>query len=476
MKRNLLKTLVGISIMSVMIAGVGVTAEEYYEDYTGENYYEDYYDNGYYGDDSYDDYYDDSYNGDDYYDEGYYDDGYYDDYYDDSYNGDDYYDDGYQEEYYEETPSTESAPVESSPAEESVGETEPVNTSDAAFAHQAPRTDIKRGNNKKREQADAEGRVHSYLTGKLIDQSIGFRRPVAVMINNIIDALPQDGISKASVIYEAPVEGEITRMMAIFEDLTDISKIGPVRSCRDYYIDFAIEFDAIYVHFGQAIYACELLNSDMVNNISGLEIQEAFGTLNGYAGEDIFFRTDDRPAPHNCYTSETGIKTAIERKGYSMDLDNSYMGHFKFAADGETVTYSDGKATHIVPHRYSNNPYFDYNPDTHKYYRSEYPDRSAGPAQIDQTTGEQVSVDNVIVQYCPIRNYDDHGYLDIDTNAGGDAILFTQGTYTKATWEKASDWGQAKYYDKNGEEIAINQGQTWVCIVQDTKAGDTSFE
>lgn len=80
---------------------------------------------------------------------------------------------------------------------------------------------------------------------------------------------------------------------------------------------------------------------------------------------------------HNCYTSGEGILKGIEKKEYSMELDNDYTGHFKFAADGETVTYSEGTATHIVPHQYSNHPYFDYDETTQKYLRSEYPDRSA---------------------------------------------------------------------------------------------------
>lgn len=384
--------------------------------------------------------------------EEYYDDG---TYYDiDSYN-EEYYDDGsYSEEYADD--SSESA-----------------GSSDSWY--QTPRTDIQRGGGE-RETPDENGQIHSYLTGQLTDAEIALQRPVAVMINNIINALPQSGIENASVIYEAPVEGEITRMMAIFDSVDGIDKIGPVRSCRDYYIDWALEFDAIYVHYGQAVYAYDLLNSDMVNNISGLQYQDSVGELNGYAGEDVFFRSSDRVAPHNCYTSGEGILKGIERKGYSMELDNDYTGHFKFAADGETVTYPEGTATHIVPHKYTNYPFFDYDTTTEKYLRSEYPDRSAGAAQIDDTTGDQLAVDNVIIQYCEIQNYDDHGYLNINTNSGGDAILFTKGTYEHATWVKDSDWGPAKYYDADGNEITINQGKTWVCIVQDTRKDDTSFE
>lgn len=461
MKNKVLAMIAGISVTaSCLTPGIVLAEETYYEDGS----YEEYYDDGYY---------DESYDGgyyEEYYDDSSYNDGYYEEYYDDS-----SYNDGYYEEYYDDTSYNDGYyEVEAADSSEGFSET----TSDAseeASWHQNFRTEIERGGGE-REEADADGKIHSYLTGKLTDQSKVLSRPIAIMINNIINALPQAGISKAAVIYEAPVEGDITRMMAIFEDIDGMEKIGPVRSCRDYFVDFALEFDAIYTHYGQAVYAYDLLNSDMVNNISGLEYQDSVGSINGYAGEEIFYRTSDREAPHNCYTSAEGIQKAIERKDYDMELDNEYTGHFKFAADGEIVTYTDGTATHIVPHRYANTPYFDYDAETHKYLRSEYPDRSAGPAQIDELTGEQLAVDNVIIQYCKIKPYDDHGYLNVNTNYGGEAILFTQGTYQKATWEKSTDWGPARYYDADGNEIAINQGQTWVCIVEDTRSGDTSFE
>ncbi|MDO4344415.1 MAG: DUF3048 domain-containing protein [Eubacteriales bacterium] len=347
------------------------------------------------------------------------------------------------------------------------GETE--ETEDPSW-HQEPKTQISRGN-AQRETANQEGQVHSYLTGKLTSQEIAYTRPMAIMINNIINAMPQAGLSKAEVVYEAPVEGAITRLLAIFEDYSELEKIGPVRSCRDYFIDFAMEFDALYTHYGQAVYAFDLLNSDMVDNISGLQYQEAAGEINGYAGEDIFYRTDDRPAPHNAYTSYEGLMRAVERKEYDMALDDDYSGHFKFASDGETVSYSEGTASYIRPSLYSNEPYFQYDGESGQYLRFQY-----GDAQIDELTWNQLAYDNVIIQYCQIRPYDDNGYLDVNTNSGGEAILFTRGTYTTATWKKDSDWGPARYYDASGNEITINQGKTWVCIVQDTLKGDLVIE
>lgn len=328
------------------------------------------------------------------------------------------------------------------------------------------KTDIQR-NGAQLETPDENGQVRSYLTGKLTDASIAQVRPVSVMINNIINAMPQAGIANADVVIEAPVEGEITRLLAVFENYADLQKIGPVRSCRDYFIDFAMEFDAIYTHYGQAVYAFELLNSDMVNNISGLQYQDSVGEILGYAGEDIFYRTDDRPAPHNAYTSFDGLMRAIERKGYSMNFADDYSGHFRFAQDGERISYTDGTASYVRPSLYSNSPYFEYDAATGLYNRFQYGDR-----QIDELTGNQLAYDNVIIQYCPVRAYDENGYIDIDTHSGGEAILFTNGTFQNATWTKEAAWGPARYYDASGNELKINQGKTWICIVQDTKKGD----
>lgn len=319
-------------------------------------------------------------------------------------------------------------------------------------------------------EPETEDTEHSYLTGKKVDPSIGRKRPIAVMLNNISAACPQAGIAKADVVYEAPVEGGITRLMGIFEDYAGMEKIGSVRSCRDYYVRYALEFDAIYMHFGQAVYAFDLLNSEKVNNISGLEYQEEAGKIQGYAGEDIFYRTSDRPSPHNVYTSEESIKTAIKRKEYRTDYAPEYKGHYKFASDGETVSLAGGTATHIEPGYEVNEPDFEYNAEDHLYYRSQY-----GDAQIDQLTEKQLAYTNVIFQVSKWENYDDNGYLNIDTVSGGEAYVFSNGTYVKGTWKKESEDAPARYYDGDGKEITLNQGKTWVCIIQDTYQDKISF-
>ena len=136
----------------------------------------------------------------------------------------------------------------------------------------------------------------SYLTGLPIKVEDSLNRPLAVMINNIKAGCPQSGIADAAIIYEAPVEGRITRLMAIYDDYTNLEKVGSIRSSRDYFVYFALEYDAIYAHFGQATpYVGELLNGPRVDNISG-----AVAGIKRPA-TNTFYDEPGRKAPHQKY-------------------------------------------------------------------------------------------------------------------------------------------------------------------------------
>lgn len=115
-----------------------------------------------------------------------------------------------------------------------------------------------------------DGYVRSHLTGQWIDEEIGKKRPIAVMINNIQAALPQSGISQADVIYECMVEGGLTRLMAIFQSVDGMDKIGPVRSARTYYVYLAGEWNAFYFHYGQCEYAKPYLSAYITQNVNGV--------------------------------------------------------------------------------------------------------------------------------------------------------------------------------------------------------------
>lgn len=312
------------------------------------------------------------------------------------------------------------------------------------------------------EDALPEGMVKSYLTGEPVAEVQGRRRPVAVMLSNIISACPQSGISRAGVIYEAPVEGGITRLMGLFENYDDLEKIGSVRSCREYYVYLAAGFDALYYHYGQAAYAIPLLESDHIDNVNGMEYSE-----------QVYYRTSDRPSPHNAYLDAAGIAAGIDLCGYRTSYKDGYDGFFQFASETEPETLEQGRnAAYVAPGGYfHNNPWFSYDEASGMYLRYQF-----GEPQIDEMTQEQLAVKNIIVQYCSWKKYDDNAeYLDIDVVNGGTGTYITSGKAIDVTWSKDDPWGVTKYRDGNGDEIKLNPGKTWVLIVLDNYTDETEI-
>ena len=296
------------------------------------------------------------------------------------------------------------------------------------------------------ERETVNGKMQSYLTGEWLDADAATRRPIAVMIPNNAPAMPQYGLSKAAIIYEAPVEGRITRLMGVFEDYDGLDHIGPVRSSRDYFVYVAMGYEAIYCNWGLARpYVEELLRSDTVQNISagvgGIHnpSDEAFGRIKraGYATE------------FTGYLFMDGLEKAVKRQKYETEYDDAYVPPFTFAADGFRAEYEDEKdATMVYPGgRTENrggygvyNPYFEYNEKDRLYYR--YQD---GKKQIDEYDNSQLAVSNVVFQYCHGEVRDKKDYLAFGVHGEGDALVFTNGkTWICNIWEEYGEFVEYK--------------------------------
>ncbi len=328
------------------------------------------------------------------------------------------------------------------------------------------------------EDTSDEEVFRSQFSGEQITYNKLDHRPLAVMMNNIQAGCPQSGIEQASIVYEAPVEGRITRLMGIFEDYENIPKIGSIRSSRDYFVYLALEYDAIYAHFGQAtIYVGDMLNSEAVDNISG-----AVSGIDRPA-TNAFFRTSDRKAPHNVYLSNEGVLKDIEKFGYRTTLRTGFIHKFTYPELGERVSYDDApKASVLYPggketgkaNGYSKvQSRFEYNEADKKYYRFQYGDK-----HIDAETGNQLAYDNVVFQYCDGIVRDSNDYLafgligeDVDK-----AIVFTDGKMIEGTWNRTQIYEPTKYHDKDGNEIELNTGKTWICIIWKDYADDVVIE
>lgn len=314
---------------------------------------------------------------------------------------------------------------------------------------------------------------HSFLTGEEMDPDQVSKRPLAVMLNNIKEGCPQTGIAGAAIVYEAPVEGRITRLMGLFEDYELMDKIGYVRSSRDYFVYCALEYDAIYAHFGQATpYVGELLNSKRVDNISG-----AVGGIDRPAAE-TFLRSTDREAPHNVYVDVKGLMTDIEKFGYSLTYHESHKAKFTFMQNipekkDALVLYPGGKETDKANGYSRVEARFEYNKQDGKYYRFQY-----GSPQIDESTGEQLAYENVIFQYCYGEVRDENDYLAFGCHGDNQkkVQVFTRGGMTEGTWSRYADTDPAYYVDANGDPIVLSPGKTWICLIWEDYGQDVVIE
>ena len=314
---------------------------------------------------------------------------------------------------------------------------------------------------------DENGLMQSYLTGEWIDASIAQRRPMAVMLGNNKAILPQYGISKAGIIYEAPVEGRISRIMAIIEDYDDLEFVGPVRSSRDYFVYEAMAYDAIYCNWGLAVpYVEELLASDRVDNIS----QALTGIHNPYSA--AFFRRE-RPGYKTEYTGYMYVdkyEAGVDHFNYEKEYRDSFEQAFTFANDGWPATYDNyPDATVVYPGGSSetnrsgygsHRPRFEYNAEDGLYYRYQF-----DKEHIDEYNGEQIAVANVVFKVCDGAARDVNDYLIFGVHGEGDAYVFTSGKVIKGTWSRNGDSGANMFYDEKGNEIIFNQGKTWICCI-----------
>lgn len=310
------------------------------------------------------------------------------------------------------------------------------------------------------DQPPREGMVRSRLTNEWVDEEVANTRPIAVMTPNESAAVPHYNLSRASILYEAPVEGSMTRMMAIYEDWEDLEKIGNVRSLRTYYGYWAMEWDAFIIHVGGPYFISEVLDKPDVQDLD--------------EDHTAFFRSSDRKAPHNCYVSGPGIKEVIEKRNLGLEYRNlADEHHYKFAPDSAPNTLSqysdavDAKEVDMTGCYRLTRCYFKYNEEDGLYYRYQHLSSAADGPHIDAVTGEQLTFKNLLVQRMHSENLGE-GYLAFrnhDTTLDG--WYFTNGKGIHVNWQKTTDWGATRYYDDNGEEISLNTGKTMVMIIHE---------
>ncbi|MBR5537799.1 MAG: DUF3048 domain-containing protein [Clostridia bacterium] len=311
----------------------------------------------------------------------------------------------------------------------------------------------------------ADGNVNP-LTGLcdgISDEALN-TRPVAVMINNMIKALPQWGISQADIIYEMLAEGRITRFLAIFQDHSKIDKLASIRSARPYYIDIAQSYGAVYIHFGGSVPAYDAIakRSDLIS-IDGIK-----GSWEG----TVFFRDAQRKKQmgleHSVYTTGEYLDLAMEKLvNQGKDLNQTeHPSAFKFGDRWHDNSAVDGEPANKVTITFSSShkPWFQYDAETEKYLRFQY-----GDPQMDGVADTQLAIDNVLVLRMTLTELGGELKLvEVGTTGKGDGYFFTKGKYVPITWEKETYNSEIKYYTLDGEELVVSRGQTFVSVITTT--------
>ncbi|WP_165916165.1 DUF3048 domain-containing protein [Marinisporobacter balticus] len=297
--------------------------------------------------------------------------------------------------------------------------------------------------NEKPEKVKKVG-VPSPISGMYAKEENIHKRPFAVMFDNQSKARPQAGLDQAEIVYEILAEGNITRYMAIF--LTnEPNLIGPVRSARPYFLDKAMEFDALYVHDGGSPQALKDIKNLKIGDISAQS-----------RGKDIFWRKNHKVRPHNEYTNAAAIRKAAMQSHYreNVDFDTYIFNDEDQKNGGSSLTYVK------MPYSKTYKPNFKYNEEDGLYYR--YINKEP---HLDEGSKNHLTAKNIIIQKAQTKVIDNEGRREINLVGKGEGLFITKGEICKVTWEKKSRRAITRFFYEDGEEIKFNPGITWMEVI-----------
>ncbi|MBU1106123.1 MAG: DUF3048 domain-containing protein [Candidatus Riflebacteria bacterium] len=266
-------------------------------------------------------------------------------------------------------------------------------------------------------------------------------RPLAVMIENHNRSRPQSGLDQADLVYEMPVEGGITRFMAVYTRSPGL--LGPVRSCREYFIDRALEANALYVHCGSSPTGYAYLSKSGINSVDEIKHSKPF------------FRDNTRKAPHNLYGTGAGLLDYMSEK-IAMTLPVSPK-LLNYGSNSITAT-RPGESVRI---RYHGNYTLDV-----KYENGAYQRYMNDVLHVDRETQKPLRASAVVVQVAAMQVVDKAGRQEISFIGSGEAWILENGKMTAVTWAKKTPRELTSYKDSSGREYLFPKGlPVWVQVV-----------
>ncbi len=280
-------------------------------------------------------------------------------------------------------------------------------------------------------------------------------RPVAIAINNISVAQSvQAGIQKADLVYETEVEGGITRLLALYQNVSAVEKIGTIRSARYVFVDLALGHNALYIHHGQDPVYCKPHLRD-IDDINLSEGNYGFRLKNGLAVE------------HTLYTNGEKLWSGMVKDGRKTENTKNTGDWATFADEAAAVVPKNSAKSISVLFSSSYRTVFRYD-ETNKTYTRYFRDT----LRKDTFTGETTQVQNVFVLLTSIQNYPD-GYHRQVSLQGGDGYYCTNGAYTPIKWKKGNASSGFSFTNTDGTPLLVAPGRSWVCIASRTKSKPT---
>lgn len=298
------------------------------------------------------------------------------------------------------------------------------------------------GEMQKPTSAAAREKYYSPLTGREVANAGLTKRAVtAVMVENSPEARPQSGLKDAGVVFEAVAEGGITRFIALYQE-AEPSLVGPVRSARPYFLEWALAFDPAVVHVGGSDEALQMLQSGNY----GLDVNEVSG--------GPIFRSKDRAAPHNAYTNFANYSAYETAHGKTASTFAAWPRQ-----DGAASSAPDAASIDLAPSTGQFSVHYDYDAASNTYKRSE-----GGAPHLDRELG-QIAPDVVIALRVQQGLMADGLHSIFQTTGSGDAYVFQNGTVAQVQWSRAAASDMLKFTDASGAEIKLNRGQVWLTAV-----------
>jgi len=314
----------------------------------------------------------------------------------------------------------------------------------------------------------------SRLTGLPIYEEYLYRRPFAAVINNSGQALPQSGIASADIIYEVLAEGDVTRLVGIFQSYLP-EKIGPMRSARDYFIDFALNHDALFIHHGSSPGGYSRINTLRITNLDGMALEgSVFWRDRSYP--EWAFNTGTRPFEHSSFTGRERLENHVYNRGIR-DYWPSESAEYGFNFSQMPIQQAELTVDSIFGQAYSIHvPFsalyfrrFVFDPETGLYMAE-----NRHGTHYDAETGEPVGFANVLIQLANMRVVDAVGRRTIDTVGSGDGYLVHGGRYQPVRWVKDSHVSPMRWYYPDGTPLVLQPGRVWICVFQ--SSGNVVFE